>query len=171
MSYGSPGFGTSVHLAGELFESLAGVQLVHISYKGASPAMTDLLGQRIQLMFPALSVAQPYIESGKVRALAVTTRQRSPLAPNVPTMQEAGLSGYEVSGWLGIFAPKAVSPEHLLKLEKAITATLKDPQVRQSLAKISIEATPGTAMVLNEKLDSDTERWNKLLKNKKLDLQ
>ena len=171
LSYGSPGFGTSVHVAGELFESLAGVQLVHISYKGASPAMTDLLGQRIQLMFPALSVAQPYIESGKVRALAVTTRQRSPLAPNVPTMQEAGLSGYEVSGWLGIFAPKAVSPEHLLKLEKAITATLKDPQVRQSLAKISIEATPGTAMVLNEKLDSDTERWNKLLKNKKLDLQ
>jgi tripartite-type tricarboxylate transporter receptor subunit TctC len=171
LSYGSPGFGTSVHLAGELFESLAGVQLVHIPYKGASPAMTDLLGQRIQLMFPALSVAQPYIESGKVRALAVTTRQRSPLAPNVPTMQEAGLSGYEVSGWLGIFAPKAVSPEHLLKLEKAITATLKDPQVRQSLAKISIEATPGTAMVLNEKLDSDTERWNKLLKNKKLDLQ
>ena len=171
LSYGSPGFGTSVHLAGELFESLAGVQLVHISYKGASPAMTDLLGQRIQLIFPALSVAQSYIESGKVRALAVTTRQRSPLAPNVPTMQEAGLSGYEVSGWLGIFAPKAVSPEHLLKLEKAITATLKDPQVRQSLAKISIEATPGTAMVLNEKLDSDTERWNKLLKNKKLDLQ
>ena len=171
LSYGSPGFGTSVHLAGELFESLAGVQLVHIPYKGASPAMTDLLGQRIQLMFPALSVAQPYIESGKVRALAVTTRQRSPLAPNVPTMQEAGLSGYEVSGWLGIFAPKAVSPENLLKLEKAITATLKDPQVRQSLAKISIEATPGTAMVLNEKLDSDTERWNKLLKNKKLDLQ
>ena len=171
LSYGSPGFGTSVHLAGELFESLAGVQLVHIPYKGASPAMTDLLGQRIQLIFPALSVAQPYIESGKVRALAVTTRQRSPLAPNVPTMQEAGLSGYEVSGWLGIFAPKAVSPEHLLKLEKAITATLKDPQVRQSLAKISIEATPGTAMVLNEKLDSDTERWNKLLKNKKLDLQ
>ena len=171
LSYGSPGFGTSVHLAGELFESLAGVQLVHIPYKGASPAMTDLLGQRIQLMFPALSVAQPYIESGKVRALAVTTRQRSPLAPNVPTMQEAGLSGYEVSGWLGIFAPKAVSPEHLLKLEKAITATLKDPQVRQSLAKISIEATPGTAMVLNEKLDSDTERWNKLLINKKLDLQ
>ena len=171
LSYGSPGFGTSVHLAGELFESLAGVQLVHIPYKGASPAMTDLLGQRIQLMFPALSVAQPYIESGKVRALAVTTRQRSPLAPNVPTMQEAGLSGYEVSGWLGIFAPKAVSPENLLKLEKAITTTLKDPQVRQSLAKISIEATPGTAMVLNEKLDSDTERWNKLLKNKKLDLQ
>ena len=171
LSYGSPGFGTSVHLAGELFESLAGVQLVHIPYKGASPAMTDLLGQRIQLIFPALSVAQSYIESGKVRALAVTTRQRSPLAPNVPTMQEAGLSGYEVSGWLGIFAPKAVSPEHLLKLEKAITATLKDPQVRQSLAKISIEATPGTAMVLNEKLDSDTERWNKLLKNKKLDLQ
>jgi tripartite-type tricarboxylate transporter receptor subunit TctC len=171
LSYGSPGFGTSVHLAGELFESLAGVQLVHIPYKGASPAMTDLLGQRIQLMFPALSVAQPYIESGKVRALAVTTRQRSSLAPNVPTMQEAGLSGYEVSGWLGIFAPKAVSPENLLKLEKAITATLKDPQVRQSLAKISIEAMPGSALVLNEKLDSDTERWNKLLKNKKLDLQ
>jgi tripartite-type tricarboxylate transporter receptor subunit TctC len=171
LGYGSPGFGTSVHLAGELFESLAGVQLVHIPYKGASPAMTDLLGQRIQLMFPALSVAQPYIESGKVRALAVTTRQRSSLAPNVPTMQEAGLSGYEVSGWLGIFAPKAVSPENLLKLEKAITATLKDPQVRQSLAKISIEAMPGSALVLNEKLDSDTERWNKLLKNKKLDLQ
>jgi len=171
LSYGSPGFGTSVHLAGELFESLASVQLVHIPYKGASPAMTDLLGQRIQLMFPALSVAQPYIESGKVRALAVTTRQRSPLAPNIPTMQEAGLPGYEVSGWLGIFAPKGVSPENLLKLEKAITATLKDPQIRQSLAKISIETTPGSAMVLNEKLESDTERWSKLLKNKKLDLQ
>jgi tripartite-type tricarboxylate transporter receptor subunit TctC len=171
LSYGSPGFGTSVHLAGELFESMADVQLVHVPYKGASPAMTDLLGQRIQLMFPALSVAQPYIESGKVRALAVTTRQRSTLAPNIPTMQEAGLPGYEVSGWLGIFAPKGVSPENILILEKAMISTLKDPQVQLGLSKISIEATPGSAKVLNEKLETDTERWNKLIKNKKLDLQ
>ena len=171
LSYGSPGFGTSVHLAGELYESLADVQLVHVPYKGASPAMTDLLGMRIQMMFPALSVAQPYIDSGKVRALAITTRQRSSLAPNIPTMQEAGVANYEVSGWLGIFAPKGIAPENLKILENEINNTLKDPQVKAALAKISIEPTPASAKVLNEKIESDTKRWSALIKKRKLDLQ
>ena len=171
LSYGSPGFGTSVHLAGELYESLADVQLVHVPYKGASPAMTDLLGMRIQMMFPALSVAQPYIDAGKVRALAVTTRQRSSLAPNIPTMQEAGVPNYEVSGWLGIFAPKGIAPDNLKTLEKAFNSTLKDPQIQAALAKISIETTPGSAKVLNERLEADTQRWGVLIKKRKLDLQ
>ena len=171
LSYGSPGFGTSVHLAGELYESLADVQLIHVPYKGASPAMTDLLGMRIQMMFPALSVAQPYIDSGKVRALAITTRQRSALAPNIPTMQEAGVANYEVSGWLGIFAPKGIAPDNLKTLEKAFNSTLKDPQVQSALAKISIEPTPGSAKVLNERLEADTQRWSALIKKRKLDLQ
>ena len=171
LSYGSPGFGTSVHLAGELYESSADIQLVHVPYKGASPAMTDLLGMRIQMMFPALSVAQPYIDSGKVRALAITTNQRSSLAPNIPTMQEAGVANYEVSGWLGIFAPKGISLDNLKILEQAMNSTLKDPQVQAALAKISIEPTPGTAKALNEKLDADTKRWSALIKKRKLDLQ
>jgi tripartite-type tricarboxylate transporter receptor subunit TctC len=171
MSYGSPGYGTSVHLAGELFQSMTGTSMVHVPYKGASAAMTDLLGMRLQLMFPALAAAQPHIQAGNLRALAVTTRKRSVLAPDLPTVHEAGLAGFEVGGWIGFFVPKGLTPEVMTALQLAIDDTMKDEEMLRALSKLGIEPTPASAPVLREKVESDTRRWDQVIKNRKMQLQ
>lgn len=171
MNYGSPGYGTSVHLAGELFQSMTGTSMVHAPYKGASAAITDLLGLRLQLMFPALAAAQPHIQSGSLRALAVTTRARSALAPDLPTVHESGITDYEVGGWIGVFAPKGTPAEAIQVLTKAIEDTLKDEEIRKGLFKLGIEAMPGSASVLRERVSSDTRRWEKVIKTRKMELQ
>jgi tripartite-type tricarboxylate transporter receptor subunit TctC len=169
LSYGSPGHGTSVHLAGELFDSMAGTSMIHVAYKGASPAITDLLGLRLQLMFPALAAAQSHIQAGTLRALAVTTRSRTPLAPDLPTVEEAGLPGYEVGGWIGLFAPRGVAPEVMGRLQLAMGETLKDESMRQSLFRVGIDATPAPAQALRERVESDTRRWEQLVKSRKIE--
>ena len=171
LCYGSPGFGTSVHLAGEMFESMTGTSMIHVPYKGAAPAITDLLGLRLQLMFPALAAAQTHIQAGTLRALAVTTPRRTALAPELPTVHEAGLPGFEVGGWIGLFAPKGVAPEVLGRLQKAIEDTLKDDETRQALFKVGIEVAPAGPQVLRERFDSEMRRWEKLIKTRKIELQ
>jgi len=171
LCYGSPGFGTSVHLAGEMFESMTGTSMIHVPYKGAAPAITDLLGLRLQLMFPALAAAQTHIQAGTLRALAVTTPKRTALAPELPTVHEAGLPGFEVGGWIGLFAPKGVASEVLGRLHKAIEDTLKDDETRQALVKVGIEVTPAGPQVLRERFDSEMRRWEKLIKTRKIELQ
>lgn len=171
MNYGSPGYGTSVHLAGELFQSMTGTSMVHAPYKGASAAITDLLGLRLQLMFPALAAAQPHIQAGSLRALAVTTRTRSSLAPDLPTVHESGIPDYEVGGWIGMFAPKGTPPDAIQALTKAIEDTLKDEEIKRVLFKLGIEAMPGSASVLRERVTSDSRRWEKVIKNRKMELQ
>jgi tripartite-type tricarboxylate transporter receptor subunit TctC len=171
VSYGSPGYGTSVHLAGELFQSMTATSMVHVPYKGASAALTDLLGMRLQLMFPALAAAQPNIQAGNLRALAVTTRKRSSLAPELPTVHEAGLAGYEVGGWIGLFVPKGLAPEVLAALQRGMEDTMKDEDLRRSLIKLGVEPTPGSAQALAEKVESDTRRWEHVIKVRKMELQ
>jgi len=171
LCYGSPGFGTSVHLAGEMFESMTGTSMIHVPYKGAAPAITDLLGLRLQLMFPALAAAQTHIQAGTLRALAVTTPRRTALAPELPTVHEAGLPGFEVGGWIGLFAPKGVAPEVLGRLQKAIEETLKDDETRQALVKVGIEVAPAGPQVLRERFESEMRRWEKLIKTRKIELQ
>ena len=171
MSYGSPGYGTSVHLAGELFQSMTGTSMVHVPYKGASAAMTDLLGMRLQLMFPALAAAQPHIQAVNLRALAVTTRKRSVLAPDLPTVHEAGLAGFEVGAWIGFFVPKGLAPEVMTALQLGIEDTMKDEELQRALSKLGIEPTPASAQVLREKVESDTRRWEQVIKNRKMQLQ
>jgi tripartite-type tricarboxylate transporter receptor subunit TctC len=171
MSYGSPGYGTSVHLAGELFQSMTETSMVHVPYKGASAAMTDLLGMRLQLMFPALAAAQSHIQAGSLRALAVTTRQRSVIVPDLPTVHEAGLPGYEVGGWIGLFSPKGLAPEVMTALQRAIDETMKDEEVRRALFKSGIEPAPASAQVLRGKVESDSRRWEQVIKNRKMELQ
>ena len=171
LSYGSPGNGTSVHLAGELFQSMTGTMMIHVPYRGASAALTDVLAQRLQLMFPAYAAAQPHLQAGKLRALAVTTRKRSALLPDLPTVDEAGLPGYEVGGWIGLFTPKGVPPDVTERLQRALQETLTDPAVRQSLARIGIEATPGPAPVLRDKVGADVLRWQHLIRSRRIDLQ
>lgn len=171
LSYGSPGFGTSVHLAGELFDSMAGISMVHVPYKGAAPAITDLLGLRLQVMFPALAAAQAHIKSGSLKVLAVTTRNRTALAPEVPTVSELGLPGYEVGGWLGLFAPKGVPAEVLGRIQHGLEDALKDNTTRQALARQGVEANPASAAALRERVDSDTRRWAQLIKTRKIEPQ
>jgi tripartite-type tricarboxylate transporter receptor subunit TctC len=171
LSYGSPGYGTSVHLAGELFESMTDTTMIHVAYKGAPPALVDLLAQRLHLMFPALAAAQVHIQAGTLRALAVTTRKRSALAPDLPTVNESGLPGYEVGGWIGLFAPAGVAPDVMSRLQRAVEETLADGEMRQSLARIGIEATPAPAQALRERLEADSRRWAQLIKTRKIELQ
>lgn len=171
MNYGSPGYGTSVHLAGELFQSMTGTTMVHAPYKGASAAITDLLGMRLQLMFPALAAAQPHIQSGSLRALAVTTRTRTALAPDLPTVHEAGIADYEVGGWIGVFAPKGTTPDVISVLAKAMEDTIKDEDIKRGLFKLGIEVTPGSASVLRERVSSDSRRWERVIKSRKMELQ
>ncbi len=171
LNYGSPGYGTSVHLAGELFQSMTGTTMTHASYKGAAPAITDLLGMRLQLMFPALAPVQAHIQAGTLRALAVTTRNRTALAPDLPTVSESGLPGFEVGGWIGIFAPKGLPPDVLRILTRAIDETMKEDELRRGLSKIGIEAMSGSAQDLRERVESDSRRWEKVIKNRKMELQ
>ena len=171
MNYGSPGYGTSVHLAGELFQSMTGTTMVHAPYKGASAAITDLLGMRLQLMFPALAAAQPHIQAGSLRALAVTTRTRTSLAPDLPTVHEAGIADYEVGGWIGLFAPKGTPPDVVNVLTKAIEDTIKDEEIKRGLFKLGIEVTAGSASVLRERVSSDSRRWERVIKSRKMELQ
>jgi len=171
LNYGSPGYGTSVHLAGELFQSMTGTTMMHASYKGATPAITDLLGMRLQLMFPALAAVQAHIQAGTLRALAVTTRKRTALAPDLPTVSESGLPDFEVGGWIGIFAPKGLPPDVLQTLTRAIDETMKEDELRRSLSKMGIEVMPGSAQALRERVVSDSRRWEKVIKNRKMELQ
>jgi tripartite-type tricarboxylate transporter receptor subunit TctC len=154
-----------------MFESMTGTSMIHVPYKGAAPAITDLLGLRLQLMFPALAAAQTHIQAGTLRALAVTTPKRTALAPELPTVHEAGLPGFEVGGWIGLFAPKGVAPEVLGRLHKAIEDTLKDDETRQALVKVGIEVAPAGPQVLRERFDSEMRRWEKLIKTRKIELQ
>ncbi|MCE7527512.1 tripartite tricarboxylate transporter substrate binding protein [Polynucleobacter sp. IMCC 30228] len=171
INYGSPGYGTSVHMAGELFQSMTSTTMIHVPYKGASAAITDLLGMRLQLMFPALAAAQPQIQAGTLRALAVTTRKRSPLAPDLPTVSESGLAGYEVGGWIGLFVPKGVSVDIIKTLQDALYETLKDESIRNALLKAGIEVTPASAQILRERVETDTRRWEQIIKKRKMELQ
>jgi tripartite-type tricarboxylate transporter receptor subunit TctC len=122
-------------------------------------------------MFPALAAAQPHIQAGNLRALAVTTRKRSVLAPDLPTVHEAGIAGFEVGGWIGFFVPKGLTPEVMTALQLAIEDTMKDEEMLRALFKLGIEPTPASAQVLREKVESDTRRWEQVIKNRKMQLQ
>ena len=129
LTYASAGNGTSIHLAGEVFTSLAKLDMLHVPYQGSGPAVSDLLGGQVNYMFDSITSARPHIESGKLRALGVTTAKRSSTLPNVPTLAEAGVPGYEVSPWFAVFMPAATPKAIVSKLNKALLDAMKDPEV------------------------------------------
>lgn len=143
LNFGSGSTGSTGHLAGELFKSLAGVDMVHIPYKGAAPAMQDLLGGQVQLMFDNLASAAPQVKAGKLRALAVTTAQRSPAMPDLPTVNEAGVKGFDLSTWFGVFVPAGTPPEIVAKLNAGIVAALESKELRERLAAMGAEPRAG----------------------------
>jgi tripartite-type tricarboxylate transporter receptor subunit TctC len=168
LSYASAGNGTTVHLAAELFASMTGIDIMHVPYKGSSPAVTDLIGGQVNMMFDSVSSAKPFIESGKLRALAVTTTKRSSLFPNVPTMAEAGLKGYELSGWYAVFVPAKTPKPIVDRLNSELLKALKQPDVRQRFASIGAEVVGSSPDELAKYVKSETIRWAKVVRDRNI---
>jgi tripartite-type tricarboxylate transporter receptor subunit TctC len=139
LNFGSGSTGSAGHLAGELFNGMAGVQMTHIPYKGAAPAMQDLIGGQIHLMFDNMASSLPQVKAGKIRALAVTTPKRASAAPELPTIAESGLPGFDISTWFGLFAPANVPKDVVAKLHAEFARALALPDVREKLASLGIE--------------------------------
>jgi tripartite-type tricarboxylate transporter receptor subunit TctC len=136
--FGSGGIGNLTHLGGEMFKYMAGVQITHVPYKGVGPAMADLVAGQIPIMFGSAPPSIPHVKAGRLRALAFTGAKRSPQLPDVPTMDEAGLKGYEMSGWYGIYAPARTPRAIIVRLNEALVAALKTREIRERLAAITM---------------------------------
>jgi tripartite-type tricarboxylate transporter receptor subunit TctC len=165
LSYGSAGNGGGTHLAGELFKTLAGVDLLHVAYKGSAPAMTDVLGGQVQLMFADGPTAMPQVLGGKVRALAVAQSVRSPLLPQVPSAPEAGLAGYEAYSWTGFLVPSGTPPELVRRLNAEIVRALTAPDVREALLARGAEPRPGTPDEFAAFIRSEIAKWGKVVRD------
>ncbi len=170
LTYASAGNGTSIHLAGEVFTSLAQVDMLHVPYKGSGPAVSDLLGGQVNYMFDSITSARPHIESGKLRALGVTTAKRSKTLPNVPTLAEAGLPGYEVSPWFAVFMPTATPKDIVAKVNTALLEAMKDPDVVKRLETIGAEPVGSTPEEMAQHLARESERWTKLIQERGIKL-
>ena len=164
LKFGSAGTGTTVHLSGELFKMLAGIDIEHIPYKGAAPAMVDLLGGRVDLMFDFLSSALPHIKDGKLRALGVTSTKRSPLLPYLPAIAEAGVPGYEVYTSFGVLAPAGTPPAVLGRLHDAIVKVLRSEQMKEVLAGLGAQPIGDTPEQFSATLKKEVEKWAPVVK-------
>jgi tripartite-type tricarboxylate transporter receptor subunit TctC len=158
----SSGNGTSVHLSGEMFMAMSGAKMLHVPYKGAAPAITDLLGNRVQVIFDNMPSIIQHIGSGKLRALAVTTAQRSPQLPDVPTIGET-VPGYEASALFGMGAPKKTPPEIIAKLNREINAVLAEPETRKRLTELGGEPLVSTPGAFGAMIAAETEKWQKVV--------
>ncbi|MGE8633906.1 MAG: Bug family tripartite tricarboxylate transporter substrate binding protein [Achromobacter piechaudii] len=167
-TYASAGVGTSIHLAGELFVSMTGVEMLHVPYKGSGPAVADLLGGQVDYMFDSITSAKPHIATGKLRALGVTTAKRSAALPDVPTLQEAGVPGYELMPWFAAFAPAGTKPEVVAKLNEAMRHALAEPKVKATLDSIGAEPIGSTADALRDHLAKETAQWKTLVKERNI---
>jgi len=165
LSYGTFGIGTSAHLAGELFKNMAKVNLATIHYKGAAPAITDLIGGQIQVMFTTVASCASLIESGQLRALAVTSAERSPAFPQLPTVAEAGVPGYEASVWWGLVAPAKTSPDIVRQLNAETNKALAHPAIANKLAELGVVVTPGSSDQFAAFIKSQTELWSGVIKS------
>jgi tripartite-type tricarboxylate transporter receptor subunit TctC len=163
INMGSGGNGTPSHVSGELFKMMASVDLVHVPYRGLSPAMTDLLGGQVQVMFGGTTASIAYTRTGKLRALAVTTTTRSELLPDVPTVADV-VPGYEASQWYGIGAPKNTPTEIIDRLNKEINASLGDPKIEARLADLGGTGLPGAPADFGKLIADETEKWGKVVK-------
>lgn len=159
----SSGTGTSIHLSGELFKALTGVEMLHVPYRGSAPAITDLLGGQVQVMFDNLPSAIQHIRSGGLRALGVTTAARLDVLPDVPAVGEI-VTGYEASGIFGLAAPKGTPKDIIDRLNKEVNAGLKDPKVKQRLIELGGIPLPTTPEEFGKIIAEETEKWAKVVK-------
>ena len=171
INYGSAGVGGMNHLGTELFASAAKVQLVHVPYKGISLAFTDLMGGNLQMLLPSLASATQQIQSGKMRGLAVTSAQRSPLAPEIPTASEAGLPGFQLEVWFGLMAPARTPANIVKRLNEELNAALASPDIKELLAREGASPRPGTPEDFGKLIRSDITRWNRLIKDANIQIE
>jgi tripartite-type tricarboxylate transporter receptor subunit TctC len=164
INFASSGFGTPAQLAGELFNSMAHVKLVHVPYKGASPALADLLGGQVQVMFSTMPPALPHVKDGKLRALAVTSLKRSPAAPDLPTLDESALPGFEASTWHGVVLPAGTPSEIIARLNREIVAILHLPEVVERLSSQGAEALGSTPEEFAAYIRSETAKWARVVR-------
>lgn len=164
ITYGSPGSGASPHVSGALFQSMTGVELTHVPYKGSAPAISDLLGNQIAVMFDNMPSAIQHVRSGKLRPIAVTTAKRSPELPDVPTIAEAGVPGYEATSWFGLWSVAGTPQPVLDKLHASLTKVLKDPAVAKKIADQGGEVVIETPAQFDAFIKSEAAKWGKVVK-------
>ncbi|MEI2415581.1 tripartite tricarboxylate transporter substrate binding protein [Orrella sp. JC864] len=164
LAFASSGSGTSIHMAGELFKIQAGLDVLHVPYKGSAPALTDLIGGQVQFMFDNMPSAWPHVQSGKLRALAVTTAERSETAPDLPTMAESGFPQFNVSSWFGLIAPRNTPPEVIKTLNESARKALARPEVKKRLADLGAVAQDTTPEQFGQFIQEEVEQWGKVVK-------
>ncbi|HUQ24900.1 MAG TPA: tripartite tricarboxylate transporter substrate binding protein [Burkholderiales bacterium] len=165
LNYASSGAGAAAHLAGELFKSMAGVDMVHVPYKGAQPALTDLLAGQVQLMFATSASVIPYVKASRLRALAVTTAQRSHSVPELPTVSEAGLPGFEATTWHGVVVPAATPAALVQQMNADLNAVLNEKDLRERLAGLGAEVTTGSAKDFADYIAREIPKWSKVVRD------
>jgi tripartite-type tricarboxylate transporter receptor subunit TctC len=165
LSFGSSGYGTTNHLAGELLKKLAGIDIVHVPYRGAAPAMNDLVSGQIAILFDNMPAIRPQALAGAIRPLAVSGATRSPLFPELPTMVEAGVPGFEASSWFGLVAPAKTPPEVLKTLTDGVTKVLQDPDLAKQLADVGAEPGTLSGPEFGSFLHAESDKWGRLIKD------
>jgi tripartite-type tricarboxylate transporter receptor subunit TctC len=170
ISYGSAGAGSLTHLTAELFKAQTGAFMVHIPYRGIAPATNDLIAGQTQAMFPGLAAAIPHIRGGRIRALAVTGTQRHPALKDVPTMEEAGLKGFDAQQWYGVVGPAGMPAAIVKQLNDAIAQVLAQPDFREKLSAEAVELTPMTPPQFLDYMKKDLARWTTLARDRKINL-
>jgi tripartite-type tricarboxylate transporter receptor subunit TctC len=165
LNFASAGNGSSSHLAGELFKSLTGVQIVHVPYKGAAPAMNDLLGGRVEMSFDPLPSSMAHIKAGKLRPLAVTTTTRSRALPEVPTLAEAGVPGYELNGWSGLLVHANTPKDIVATLNLEIVAIIKAPDIGERFAGLGFDIVGNTPEQFQAFIEAEVAKWGRLVKD------
>ena len=164
LNYGSPGNGATTHLANELLKSMTGIQITHVPYKGVAPAATDLISGQVQMMSGDLSTLLPHVKSGRMRAIAVTSAKRSSLVPELPTIAESGVPGYEASGWFGVLVPAATPQPVIERLNATIVKGLSASDARERLGALGGEVAPGTPEEYGALIRRDRAKWGKLIR-------
>ncbi len=164
-TYASAGVGTSIHLAGALFTYMGKLDMLHVPYKGSGPAISDLLGGQVDYMFDSITSAKPQIDAGKLKALAITTTKRSSSMPDVPTVAESGLEGYDLTPWFATFAPAGTPPEVINKLNASMLKAMKSEKVQTIFAGIGAEPIGSTPEELKTYLAEETAKWSKIIKD------
>ena len=164
ITFASSGSGSSIHLSGEMFKMKTGLNMLHVPYRGSAPAVSDLLGGQVQSMFDNSPSSMPHVKAGKLRALAITSKERSPLLPDVPTIAESGFPGFEVQSWFGLSAPAGTPDAVIKRLNTALNTALKDPTIKQRLADLVATTAPGTPDDMRKFVASELKGWNEVVK-------
>lgn len=168
LNFGSSGNGTNSHLTGELFKAQAGVFMTHIPYRGTGLVFNDMVSGQVHMLMDNIVTAMPHIKEGRLRILGVTSLQRLPFLPDVPTLDEQGLKGFDVGNWFGIYGPRGTPPEVVQKVNAAYNAALRDPELQKKMALLGATPTGGTPQQMAAIVSAETEKWRRLIAQRKL---